>query len=174
MKYFVCIIPPQPVFGELSKIINDLSVENQSPIFFPHLTVLGNVDRELSDIKKAVETVAKNIESFYLSLGQVSFGTTYFQSVLVKVELSAQISNLNLELKKLLNMDDNVFTPHISLMYGNQSIETRENIAKKTIIQSKGFDVAGLAIVPDKPNPEEWEPIANISFGKVAPGTLID
>ncbi|MCX6705675.1 MAG: hypothetical protein NTV24_01035 [Candidatus Woesebacteria bacterium] len=98
MKYSIWIIPPQSVFDELSKIINDLSIVQNGPVFKPHMTILGSIDRELSDIQKAVETVAKGTEKLNLSLGPVSFSTTYFQSVLVRVNSTAQLMQLNLDI----------------------------------------------------------------------------
>lgn len=162
MKYSIWVIPPQPIFNEVSKVINDLSVEYKGPVFKPHMTVLGSIDRKLSDIRKAVETVANDTERLSLSLGPVSFSTTYFQSVLVRVNSTAQLTQLNLDIKKLLDIENNVFMPHISLMYGNHDMKTREKIAEKIKLQSSSFVADKIVIVPEKSEPEEWEPIVTI------------
>lgn len=164
MKYSVWIIPPQPVFDELNEVIKDLSVEYNGPVFKPHMTILGSIDRELSDIQKAVETVAKNTKKLNLSLGPVSFSTTYFQSVLVRVDSTAQLMQLNLDIKKLLDIENNVFMPHISLMYGNHDMEIREKIAAKIKLQSNSFIATEIVIIPEKSEPKEWEPITTIPF----------
>lgn len=164
MKYSIWIIPPQPIFNEVSKIINDLSVEYKGPIFKPHMTVLGSVDRKLNDIQEAVETVANNTEKLTLSLGPVSFSTTYFQSVLVRINSTAQLMQLNLDIKKLLDIENNVFMPHISLIYGNHDMKTREKIAAKIELQNNSFVANEIVIIPEKPEPKEWEPIVTIPF----------
>jgi len=162
LKYSVWINPPQPVYGELSKVISDLSVEYNAPVFKPHMTLLGAIDRELDDIKKAVETAAKGTEKLNLSLGPVSFSTTYFQSVFVRVNSTAQLMQLNLDIKKLLDIDNNVFMPHISLMYGNHDMKIREKIATKMKLQSSSFIADKIVIIPEKSEPKEWEPMATI------------
>lgn len=91
MRYSIWIIPPQPLFDEFSKIINDLANKYKGPVFKPHLTILGSIDRELTDIQKAVESIAQNTEKLNLSLGPVSFSTTYFQSVFVRVNSSSNL-----------------------------------------------------------------------------------
>lgn len=164
MKYSVWIIPPQPVFDELSKVILDLTIEYNAPIFKPHMTVLGNIDRELGNIQKAAKTVAKGTEKLSLSLGPISFSTTYYQSVLVGVNSTAQLMKLNLDIKKLLDIENSVFMPHISLMYGDHDMETREKIAAKIKLQSNSFIAAEIVIIPEKSEPKEWEPIATIPF----------
>jgi len=165
MKYSVWIIPPKPVFNELKKVINDLSLQYKSPVFKPHMTVLGNIDLELNKIQKVVKEVATDIDNLTLSLGPISFSTTYLQSVFVRVNSTARLMQLNLEIKKLLNIENNVFMPHISLMYGNHDMETREKIATKIKLRSSSFVVNEIVIGSEKPEPRGWEPIATIPFG---------
>lgn len=164
MKYCVWIIPPQPVFDELNTIISDLSAEYKSPVFKSHMTLLGSTERELDDIRKAVEAVAKNTKKLNLSLGPISFSTTYYQSVLVRVGSTAELMQLNLDLKKALGIENSVFMPHISLMYGDHDMKTREEIAAKIKLQSTSFIVDSIVIVPIAENskPEDWEPVVTI------------
>lgn len=164
MKYCVWIIPPQPVFDELNKIISNLSVEYKSPVFKSHMTLLGSTECELDDIRKAVETVAKNTKKLNLSLGPVSFSTTYYQSVLVRVGTTAGLMQLNLDLKKTLGIENNVFMPHISLMYGDHYMKTREEIATKIKLQNTSFIADSIVIVPVAENskPEDWETVETI------------
>lgn len=166
MKYCVWIIPPQPVFDELNKIISDLSAEYKGLVFKSHMTLLGSTECELDDIRKAVEAVAKNTKKLKLSLGPVSFSTTYYQSVLVRVGTTAQLMQLNLDLKKALGIENNIFMPHISLMYGDHDMKTREEIAAKINLQNTSFIADSIVIVPvaEKSKPEDWEAIATILF----------
>lgn len=166
MKYCVWIIPPQPVFDELNKIISDLSVEYKSPIFKSHMTLLGSTECELDTIRKAVEAVAKSTKKLNLTLGPISFSTTYYQSVLVRVDSTAGLMQLNLDLKDALGIKNNVFMPHISLMYGDHDMKTREEIAAKIKLQNTSFVADGIVIVPvaEKSKPEDWEPVVTIPF----------
>lgn len=164
MKYCVWIIPPQPVFDELNKIISDLSAQYKGPVFKPHMTLLGSTECELDDMQKAVETIAKNTKKLQLSLGPVSFSTTYYQSVLVRVGSTAELMQLNLDLKKALGIENNMFMPHISLMYGEHDMKTREEIATKIKPQNISFIADSIVIVPvaEKSEPEDWKPVTAI------------
>lgn len=164
MKYSVWIIPPQPVFDELNTIISDLSAEYKGPVFKSHMTLLGSTECELDDIRKAVEAVAKNTKKLNLTLGPISFSTTYYQSVLVRVGTTARLMQLNLDLKKALGIENNVFMPHISMMYGDHDMKTREEIAAKIKLQNTSFIADSIVIVPITENskPEDWEPVVTI------------
>lgn len=162
MKYSIWIIPPQPLFNELNEIIKNLSAEYNGPVFESHMTILGSIDRELSDIQKAVEIAAEHTKKLNLTLGPVSFSTTYFQSVLVRVNSTAQLMQLNLDVKKILNVENNVFMPHISLMYGNHDMKTREDVATTVKLQDTSFVASEIVIIPEKPEPSEWKPVVTI------------
>ena len=102
MKYSIWVIPPEPIFGQLSKVISELSSKYRCPIFAPHLTVLGNIDRELSEIKQVIEKIVSDLDNLNLSFGPVSFSTTYFQSVLIRINSTAKLMQLHFDIKNCL------------------------------------------------------------------------
>lgn len=166
MKYSIWIIPPEPVFSQLSKTISELSFKYRCPIFVPHLTVLGNIDHELSEIKQVVEKIVSDLDSLNLSFGPVSFSTTYFQSVLIRINSTAKLMQLHFDIKKLLKNENIVYMPHVSLMYGNHDMETRERIALGLNLHPRSFIAKQVVIIPEKPKPVDWKPAATVSFGK--------
>ena len=95
MKYSIWIIPPEPIFSQLSKTINELSSKYDCPVFEPHLTILGNIDHKLSKIEQVVEKIVSGLDDLNLSFGPVSFSTTYFQSVLIRINSTAKLMQLH-------------------------------------------------------------------------------
>ena len=162
MKYSIWVIPPEPVFTRLSEIITDLSLRYKSPLFKPHMTVLGSIDQELNKIKEAVEKVAANNGDLKLSLGPISFSTTYFQSVFVRINSTAKLIQLNLDIKKLLHIENNVYMPHISLIYGNHDMKIRDEIATKIQLQNFVFTANEIVVIPDDAEPSKWKPIVTV------------
>lgn len=167
MKYSIWIIPPEPIFNQLSKAINELSSKYRCPIFEPHLTILGNIDHELSKIKQVVEKIVSDLDNLNLSFGPVSFSTTYFQSVLIRINSTAKLMRLHFDIKKLLKDENIVYMPHVSLMYGNHDMETRERIALGLNFQPRSFIAKQVVIIPEKPKPVDWKPVAIVPFGKI-------
>jgi len=103
MKYSLWLIPPEPIFTKLQQIINDKSLENHTPSFEPHLTLLSNIETDLNDLINSCNNFFSLEKPISLSLSEVSFSTTYFQAVFVRVKANAQLMSLNLKLKKLLD-----------------------------------------------------------------------
>ena len=165
MQYSIWIIPPEPIYSQLKNIIDQLARDYNGPTFEPHMTLLGNIDKDLSEIESKARKLATNIDKLELSLGPISFSTTYFQSVFVRVNSTAKLMQLNLEAKKLFGMDNNVFMPHISLLYGDHSMTAREEAASKVQLPQSSFVVNEFIITPATSDPSEWKHYATISFG---------
>ena len=66
------------------------------------MTVLGNIDHELSEIKQVVEKIVRDLDDLNLSFGPVSFSTTYFQSVLIRINSTAKLMQLHFDIKKII------------------------------------------------------------------------
>ncbi len=164
MLYTIWVIPPEELENKLKKVIEQLAGEFNGLKFEPHMTLLGDIEGDLFEIKEKVKTLVSGIDKLELSLGSVSFSTTYFQSVFVRVNSTAKLMNLNLAAKKLLGVENNVFMPHISLLYGDHDMEIRQLAASKVKLPEVFFTVNELVIVPAKLNPAEWEHLAIVPF----------
>lgn len=164
MKYSIWILPPNPIYSHLSEIIKNLSTEFNGPVFEPHLTVVGNIDMELAKLKKRVSEIAAKTEKLNLSLGPISFSTTYFQNVLVRVNSTADLMSLNFNLKNALKLQNDVFMPHFSLLYGEHNMYLREKAAMTVKPITAQFTSDSLVITPSTPNPKDWIHSATIPF----------
>ena len=83
--YSLWITPPIKINGPLQKVITDLSAKYGSPEFEPHITLLGNISLDLEPLKQKVGLLVSKLKPFPISFSEVSFSTTYFQSVFVSI-----------------------------------------------------------------------------------------
>lgn len=164
MIYSIWVVPPEPVYSQIKDCIIELAQRFDSPIFEPHMTLLGNIDKDISEIEEKVKDLASSIDKLELSLGSVSFSTTYFQSVFVRVNSTAKLMQLNIETKKLFGMENNVFMPHMSLLYGGHDMLTREKIAQCIKIESEKFLVNELFIASTGSGLKGWSNTVRITF----------
>lgn len=160
--YSIFIIPPEPIFSQLKNKIDELAKQFNGPVFEPHMTLVGNIEMDLAELEQKVKELAGNTSKFEVKTSEVSFSTTYFQNVFVKVKPSARLMQLNLNAKKLLGMENNLFMPHISLLYGTQDMERREKAAFQIELPELSFEARELAIVPASEDMSKWIPVSKI------------
>jgi 2'-5' RNA ligase len=157
MKCTIWAIPSEPVYSKLTNVINELSVKYDGPKFEPHMTLLGDIESSLANVKKVTKTVSDTFGNLELSLGPVSFSTTYFQCVFIRVNSTAKLMEANLLAKKELRMKNAFFMPHISLYYGNIASELREKISAEIKLVPEPFTVAQMAVTEAIDNPSDWK-----------------
>lgn len=164
MKYSVWLLPSSEVSLSLKKVIEDLAVQYGGPSFEPHITVASGIEGPLENVVHTVESIAEQFQPFPLKTTEVSFSTTYFQSVLMRIQSVAPLLELNVALKEKAGIPNELYMPHISLMYGNHDMQTREQIVSELSLHQMEFLAKKMAIVPMVPDPQDWKHQAEISF----------
>ena len=162
-RYSLWIIPSSSLKKSLDEIILKLAKKYKSPKFEAHMTLLGDINSDEKTIIQKTKKLVSKTKTFPLQLGEISFSTTYFQSVFVRVKSTAKLMETNLKAKRIFQMDNNVFMPHISLLYGNHKMILREKIAKEIKLpKNKSFKAKNIIVVPSTQTPAEWEHLAEI------------
>lgn len=103
-SYNLWIIPPLKTKSILQKIILDLSKKYETPGFEPHMTLLGDIEVAEKEILEGTKKLAAGLKPFTLTLREVSFSTTYFQSVFVRVKSNDKLMQANLAAKQIFRV----------------------------------------------------------------------
>ena len=154
----------QSIKGKLETIIKSLSKSYAGPLFEPHITLLGNIASNKREILRTSKQLSEKIKPFKISLSEISFSTTYYQSVFVRVKASASLMNANLLAKKLFQVENKVFMPHISLLYGNHNMKTREKAANIIHLPKISYIAESIIVTPSTLDPKDWIHLAEYSF----------
>ncbi len=164
-RYSIWALPEQSTEQELQKIITLFSQLYGGPHFEPHMTLLGDVKGESAQMVDVVDELAAGLDELSLRFGEVSFSTTFFQSVFIRVLATAQLMEQNLKAKRLFQLENNLFMPHVSLLYGDHAMETREEAAYRVFLPNTVYNVNRLALVPSTPDPSEWDILHQAKIG---------
>ncbi len=165
-KQTIWIIPQEPLKKQLEDIVAYLSQKFESPVFEPHMTLLGDVEMERSEFMEKCSKLSRVIEPFPLELGEVSFSTTYFQSVFVRVRSTAPLMEANIKAKEIFGVENNFFMPHISLLYGEHSMETRSAASSNVELrEGTAFTADSFVVTQASLEPSEWVHLEELELG---------
>lgn len=166
--YTLWVVPPPEIKKILEDVIRELSDKYKGPYFEPHMTLLGNIPCSMEDAVEKTKILCKDIKPFEITLGEISFSTTYFQSVFVRVKSSASLMVSNLKAKGVFKSENGLFMPHMSLIYGDHQMNLREKIASEIKLPDNlTFKVEKLVVTPSTNDPKDWIHLAeiNLTFG---------
>lgn len=165
--YSIWLIPQDDTFKKLSKLINGLSGKYSSPIFDPHVTLIGGIIGSQDEVIRKTRKLASKVNFYTIELNKVGFLDSYLKSLFLKAKPDKEVLKANRWAKKIFNMKNSEkYLPHLSLMYGDFS----ENI-KKEIIKNYLTDNFKLNFVVDKIHlyqtdgeVEDWKKVAEFEL----------
>lgn len=153
---------------QLQHQIEELSNQYDTPVFEPHVTLLGGLRFGETELTHLTETLAASLHPFEIALTRAGYMDTYYQSLFVHVKKSEALMNARETAEKLFGREpEEEYVPHLSLLYGDLSRNEKERIlnviGRKFHIQ---FSVHNVLLINTTGKPEEWEKIHSSEFSK--------
>lgn len=146
-KYSVWLVPEESGKRSIQNKIDLLSSKYGGEVFTPHLTIVGEICGDESDIKRIFMESIDDFLPMKVYIEKISFSTTFFQDVFILIKPTSELLELNLKLKKKFDMPNDFFVPHISIMYGYEDIALRETISQSIEFKEKYFMMNKIVLV---------------------------
>lgn len=165
-----------PSTFDVAGLAKNLGATYASPVFCPHVTVLGGLQHlELPQIMDVAKHVAEQFAPFQACITDVQLGDTYYQSVYLifdrdSKDMLTRIHQAAVTLSASTSVDVSRYTPHISVAYGFFPLEVKESIGKAVQdhvpSMPQYFTANQVAVVKtDLSRPiDEWEILESFQF----------
>lgn len=163
-QYSIWILAEEVVQQQLGKEVKRLSRLYGGKKFEPHMTLVGDVKQSEQRVVEAAEKLAETTNKFKVELGEVTFSTTYFQCVFVRVKATPALMDLNVKAKEYLRLPESVFMPHFSLLYGHQEMKVREEMVQSVGLKVQKTMMEKLVVIPAVQEPSEWKHLAEFGL----------
>ena len=131
INYSLWLRPAQTQIDDFAKIISRLAHSYRTMPFPPHITLASGITTDSDSIKQACVSIIDQTQQIDLQLQNIAYTETYYRNFFVQAELTQALSKLHENtISALAHKTDEVFMPHLSLLYGYLEIETKKNIQK--------------------------------------------
>ena len=112
----------------LQTIIDRLASEHGGPTFPPHLTLLSGIVAPEDDVVERARRLAATSGPITLHLDDIGTDETYFQSLFAVVRPTPALVGLRAAARTVFPEAPDPYRPHVSLLYGHPSAETKQAI----------------------------------------------
>jgi hypothetical protein len=129
-----------PEFAKLRRLIEDLAERFGTPIFDPHVTLVGGVEGTFESISVAAERLLLSLPSCELALREVVSRSSYFQRLVAPVELTPELTWARLRALAAFAVEEPDYWPHLSLAYGDLD----EGGSQQLLAAAVAANVAGM------------------------------
>lgn len=165
--YSIWLIPKGDSYKKFSSFINRLSKQYSSPVFVPHVTLIGGLYGKEESIIKKTAKLALLIKPFKIQLTKISAEQYYLKALFVKAKRTNELIGANKMARKIFRVkSEQKYMPHLSLIYGNFPKSTK-NIMIKNINEDLAlqFEFTSVHLFETEGKVNEWHQIKEFKLG---------
>ena len=156
-SYSIWLAPPKGNLQiRLSHYISELAEIWNGPTFVPHMTLVGGLPGDETDLHARFEKVVFNLRTFVIHLKEVRQTNEFFRSFYIRVDKSTDLMLSRQISGRYFGLEDNPFNPHLSLYYGYVSTEEKTNYMKRIAFPEGKFTVNKLDFVHNNEEDCKW------------------
>lgn len=152
------LLPSPEGSNILRALIQGCSVSLGSPVFEPHVTLLGESDKTPAFLAKLVRDIAAARLPLRLRFGRIEASADAYRSLYLSVKRNAGLDTMAAALRRQAGgKSAGDFFPHLSLCYGAPAPEDRSvlNRSWKSADRIMVFD--RIAVVATEGQPPDWQ-----------------
>ena len=124
--------PEQRQIDELTEIVSDLAHRYCTQPFPPHITLLSSISADITTIRQACKKIVDQTLEFEIPLQKIDYTEAYYRNFYILAEFTSPLLTIYEYAKKLLSFANaEKYMPHVSLLYGDLDIETKESLKKR-------------------------------------------
>lgn len=156
--YSLWLMPGEPMFSRLAEEIAKLSQELATPLFEPHVTLLGGIMLPGEEVLGRSASLAGSLKPFRIELGNIGYLDEYFRCLFVRVVSTDPILKAHQTAREAIGQHDELpYMPHLSLIYGMLGIEMKKKIvAGLGSLAGQAFEVNSLVVYRVSGSPTGW------------------
>ncbi|MCJ7429445.1 MAG: hypothetical protein MUP66_03575 [Candidatus Nanohaloarchaeota archaeon QJJ-5] len=148
----------------LSSRIRDYADQYDTPVFPPHVTVVGGVGTDRETIEKVAGSITSG-ETAAIRLVKASWSVTRHQCVFLLVDPSSWLISLHEKARTYLDHPSNFYVPHLSLVYGDIGHAERESCAEKASdLVPMSFKPSEIRVVDTSGRASTWKTVTTTTF----------
>jgi len=165
--YSLWLIPEDYYFKKYSKIILRLSKKYHLYNFAPHVTLVGYLIGKERDLVKKTSLLATQINFFAIKMDSIDYENFYFRSLFFKAKKSKDLTNAYQRAVEIFGLEKTVYTPHLSLLYGDLLLTTKKEIIKSLNVPFNDiFKVGKLQLLKTEGEINKWEIVAEFRISE--------
>ncbi len=159
--YSLWLEPSGGIAYKLQERIKKLSQKYNTPLFPPHVTLLGGLDSSQTELIPLTNTLASSVKPFELKLTKAGYLNTFYQALFIHVQENYQLRELRKNACQLFDCSDRQdYMPHLSLLYGDLSQKEKEKIlnviGREFYIR---FPVKNIVLMQTDETPDKWRKV---------------
>jgi len=166
--YYIWLMPSGSAYDRLRALILKLSKEYSTPLFEPHITVIGGMIGQEDAIVAKTAELASFVKPCIIKLNKIDHRKEYFKCLFLHAEETQPLLDINLKAREIFSRQaDPARMLHLSLLYGDLSVSVKDEIIRRIDKDaSVEFKASKIFLISCSGPPKDWHIIKEFSLGK--------
>jgi 2'-5' RNA ligase len=118
-RFSLWLVPDGAAADAYQAVIDRLAREHGGPVFPPHLTLLGSITIDESEVLERARILAEAVAPFTIEVDGIDVDATYFQSLFATVRPTNALLAARRAAEQAFDAPlGEAYRPHLSLLYG--------------------------------------------------------
>tara|TARA_B100000214_G_scaffold367480_1_gene337680 strand:- start:1078 stop:1584 length:507 start_codon:yes stop_codon:yes gene_type:complete len=161
-QWSVWLMPSIQHNKDYQKMIKFFSNKYSTEVFAPHVTLFGRLSNQPKSYFPFFQEISYKQNPITMKILDIEKGVPPWKSLYIRLHLDSNVQkfqdSINKKLEKIRYYD---FSPHLSLAYGNISVN-KDDLNKIALCKIIQFSSLALIYTPDQIN--RWELIKRFNF----------
>jgi len=149
--------------------IGRLAARHGTPVFHPHLTLLGDIPADPATSSERVRALATAAPAFTVPVEDIVMTDAFYRSFYAGFPLPSALQALRTAAIREFSLDPGPFTPHVSLLYGPVPPDAKAASAAEVAQRWKGravrFDRLAITNSGNDVPISDWRCLLTIPLG---------
>lgn len=166
--YSIWLEPSGQYAAQLEKIIARLAGDFNSPVFSPHVTLVGGISGTEREVVRSARQLALDLSPFLLLLGrEIICEPHWTRALAVRAQRTVSLVEANTRARKIFDLQAQAaFDPHMSLLYTEvipeeMRLQATHSLFGRGVFGGR-FKVDNLAVYRCNGPVESWRKVAAV------------
>lgn len=171
--YSIWLVPKDDaVFVRLYNVIKAIGKQYSTPMFEPHITLIGSLLGSEQEVMEKTASLAGRIKPYTATFGNVDQFDEYFKALIVRMQKTPEVMESNRMAREVfVKQGSTGYMPHLSLMYADLPKETKDKIIKDYELEAvvkklKPFTIGELSLHYTTGKAGEWHKVRDFKLRK--------
>ena len=125
--YSLWLMPEGKDKEKLQIMIRELSDKYTTPVFPPHITLIGGINLDKEDVVEKTRQLSERLCPYRIELTKPGYLNQYFRCVFSLVNKTREVMHANKVAQEVFDIEED-YIPHLSLLYGDFPEKTKKKI----------------------------------------------
>jgi len=141
---------------DLNSIKNSANKKLSGPQFELHLTLFSQIESIDEKTDEFLSRTSDYNAPFVITTDEIQIKNKFFQALFVKIKNENHLMKFRKQIAKGLNLESELFFPHVSLYYGKESEENKNKVKKELSQPPKELLIDRITLVDTSKEIESW------------------